>query len=257
MIDFIKKLAHEAGRAALDFRTRLGDIGVEKKSPKDFVSEADKRIEEIICERIKQSFPHHSIFGEESGVWQGNDERWIIDPIDGTTSFIRGHAYFSISIAYEKAGVVQVGAVYAPALDEFFTAQKGQGAELNGAAISCSSTSVLGESLLATGFACLRSGRERHNMPYLNALLPRILDMRRMGSAALDLSYVACGRLDGFWELNLNDYDIAAGKLILEEAGGRVSDFNDHPMQDCSEILASNTIIHEQLSTIMKTVEQI
>lgn len=256
MLDFLKQCADEAGRTALDFRSHLKDMGVEKKSPKDFVSEADKRIEKIICERIKQSFPHHSILGEESGHWKGSDERWIIDPIDGTTSFVRGHAYFSISIAYEKAGEVEAGVVYAPALDELFVAQKNQGAKLNGQLISCSSTSTLGESLLATGFACLRSDCERHNLPYVNTLMPRILDMRRMGSAALDLCYVACGRLDGFWELNLNDYDIAAGKLILEQAGGRVSDFNSKPLQNCQEILASNAIIHDELSCVMQTVEQ-
>ncbi len=251
MKDFLEDTIRQAGGLSLEYRKRLSSLQVNRKSAKDLVTEADVAVEEFICERIKQAFPSHSILGEESGKTDGDENCWIIDPIDGTTSFVHHQPFYSVSIALQKADESILGAVYAPVLDELFIAEKGGGAELNGKKITVSDCRELPESVLATGFACLRADHKDNSLPIFNELMPIIRAVRRFGSAAVDLCYVACGRLDGFWEMNLNIYDIAAGKLILEEAGGVCTDFAASPDKLCEEVLAANPAIHSKISQII------
>ncbi|MFA7232285.1 MAG: inositol monophosphatase family protein [Victivallaceae bacterium] len=251
MIEFIKTLALEAGEIALRERKTL-DAGkiFAKDSDKDMVTAVDRQIEDFLISRIHEKFPAHDIFGEETGR-SGNSSRycWALDPIDGTTSYIHDQPYYSVSIGFQENGITTHGAVYAPRLGELFTAQKGVGAWLNGEKIAVSPRNRLSESLLGTGFACIRANLMENNLKYFVRMMPLIRGIRRCGSAAIDLSYVACGRLEGFWELNLNLYDIAAGALILEEAGGKITDLTggaDYPEKG---LVSSNRLIHDELLT--------
>jgi myo-inositol-1(or 4)-monophosphatase len=256
--DFLSKIILEAGKLSLTYRDRLDNITFEHKSEKDIVTEADKAVELFIIKSIHEVFPDHSILGEETGVHLGSsDYRWIIDPIDGTISFLYGQPFYSISIALEKNGILQQGAVFAPVMNELFQAKRGEGATLNGKSIATSTRPTLSKSVLATGFACVRAGAKRNNLPYLGLLLPKILGVRRFGSAAMDMCYVACGRFDGFWELNLNIYDIAAGQLILQEAGGVVTDFKGNPIkEDCKEIVSVNAFIGDELRAVFAIIDK-
>lgn len=256
MKDFLREIISRAGEMSLEYRGRLKTLEVSRKSRNDLVSEADVAIEKFIVEQIRQAYPRHAIDGEESGVAQGGEYRWIIDPIDGTTSFVHGQPYYSISIAVEKAGQYVLAAVNAPAMGELYEARAGDGATLNGSPIRVSATADLADSVMATGFACVRFDQVHNNLPYFNGLVPRLRDVRRYGSAALDLCYTACGRLEGFWELHLKIYDVAAGFLILSEAGGRWSDFSGRREGVCEEVLATNGLIHEQVMALFALVRQ-
>lgn len=257
MREFLEDLIKEAGVYSLEFRQRLKGLKVVAKSKKDLVSEADQKIEALICSRISEAFPEHGILGEETGESMGTcSKRWIIDPIDGTASFVHGQPFYSISIAYEEEGEVLLGAVYAPVFDECFIAEKGKGAYLNGEKLTVSAEGELVQSIMATGFACLRSELEENNLPYFNALMPKMRDVRRYGSAALDCAYVAAGRLEGFWELNLNLYDVAAGLLLVQEAGGRVSDYDGKKLLSFEHSLVTNGLIHDQVLEIFAQLRQ-
>lgn len=241
---------------SLDYRSRLKTLEVSHKSRNDLVSEADVAIEKFLVEQIRQAYPGHAIRGEESGDVAGSEYCWIIDPIDGTTSFVHGQPYYSVSIAVEKAGAYALAAVNAPAMGELYEAQAGGGARLNDEPIHVSATAELSDSVMATGFACIRFDQTRNNLAYFNALVPRLRDVRRYGSAALDLCYTACGRMEGFWELHLKIFDVAAGFLILSEAGGRWGDFAGTPRGVCEEVLATNGLIHEQVMHLFASVTQ-
>ncbi|MBN1127185.1 MAG: inositol monophosphatase [Sedimentisphaerales bacterium] len=251
MEQFLKEIILEAGQMTLDFRVRLGELNVKHKMDKDLVSEADVAVENFLVGLIQKRYPDHAIFGEESGQHTGGEYRWIIDPIDGTTSFVHGQPYYSISIALEQAGKTILAAVNAPALGELFTARLGYGAYLNGSPIHVSSRTQLSDSVMATGFACIRGHSSFTNLPIFNQLVPILRDVRRYGSAAVDLCYTACGRMEGFWELNLKIYDVAAGALILHEAGGRFSDFSGGTGQLSHEVLGTNGHIHEQVMDVI------
>lgn len=251
-----KKLLNDmilaAGEIAMNYRKTLADIQVEsKESVKDIVTEADQSIERYLREQIAIYYPDHAITGEEEGVTGDSDYRWIIDPIDGTVSFLHGQHFFSISIALAYKEELILGAVYAPALNELFWAEKGKGATLNGKPISVSSESVLERSVVSTGFACLRSNITPNNLPLFGEIATKVRGVRRFGSAAMDLCLVACGRIEAYWEKYINIYDVAAGMLIVQEAGGRVSDYSDCVDALPGEILASNGQIHSELVTIM------
>jgi myo-inositol-1(or 4)-monophosphatase len=210
-------------------------------------------VEHYLIEQIKQRYPDHAIVGEETGTHQGSEYRWIIDPIDGTGSFVHDLPYYSTSIALEHAGELVLAAVYAPVLGELFMAEKGRGATLNDKPIRVSDCDTLSEAaMLGTGFACLRNDLEHNNLPYFAAIAPKIRGIRRLGTCAIDLSYVACGRFDAFWELGLKIYDISAGMLILTEAGGTVTDFSGTSTDNLpGEILATNGTLHKELSKIL------
>lgn len=247
MYTFLKDLITEAGGLSLEYRRKLAGITINRKSAKDFVTEADVAVEQFLVARIQQQYPDHAIFGEEGGAHAGGDWRWVIDPIDGTGSFMHGQPFYSISIGLEYRGDLRLGAVNHPAMGELFMAEKGNGATCNGRPIRVSSCDAMVDAMLATGFACIRGNLERNSLPYVNRLLPVIRDIRRTGSAAMDMCYVACGRYDGYWELNLKPYDIAAGTLIVREAGGIVSDFAGGTSGLPGEIIAATPTLYSLL----------
>jgi myo-inositol-1(or 4)-monophosphatase len=251
MKDFLHDIILRAGQMTLEFRHKVGGLAVDRKSKRDLVTEADRAVEEYLVGQILRKYPSHGIFGEETGRRGGDDFCWVIDPIDGTTSYIHGQPFYSVSIGVQQNGRTIVAAVYAPALGEIFEAAAGKGATLNGEPIRVSKESCLEDSLLATGFACMRDNHAYNNLPFMQQILPQIRDIRRTGSAAVDLSYVACGRLEGFWELNLKPYDIAAGELIVAEAGGRVTDFAGGAAGLPGEIIATNGHIHDAMIAIL------
>lgn len=256
MLNFIVDLAREAGDICMEESSSLRTVKVEQKGVRDLVTEVDKKVERFLRDRILKKFPHHGFIGEEDGS-SGNTEQncWVIDPIDGTTSFIQGLPGFAVSIAYRENGVTVAGVVFAPVLDQLFSAARGEGAFLNGIPVTVSSRKKLSDSVLATGFACLRKPEGRNNIGYFNEILPRIMDFRRMGAAAIDLAYVACGKLDGYWELNLNDYDIAAGVLLVEEAGGQVCDFSGATDIPANGIVATNGYLTAELLAMIAKVD--
>lgn len=228
LVNIAIQAARTAGNTIIRAMDRLDTLEITEKKPNDYVTEIDRKVEQEIIYIIRKAHPDHSILGEESGKTEGNnDYTWIIDPIDGTRNFIHGFPQFCVSIAVSHKNKIEHGVIYDPLRQELFTASKGKGAELNDRRIRVSKRKSLEECLFGTGFAH-RHSKER-KLAYLNVLseiIPISGDVRRAGAAALDLAYVACGRLDGFWEMGLKPWDIAAGILLIKEAGGIVSDVN-------------------------------
>ena len=253
MLEFIKNIAEEAGNRLLAFSGNFDTGELQFKSARDLVTVYDKQTEEFIVGEILKRYPDHAIFAEESGKSENSGEYcWIIDPIDGTTSFVHQQPFYSISIALQKAGETVLGLVYAPKMGEMFWAEKGRGAFMNDSPVKVSSSDKLINSVLATGFACLRAGMKENNLAAFCRIAPEIRGIRRYGSAALDLAYTACGKLDGFWELNLKPYDVAAGIIILQEAGGQVTDFKGEANFPEQGIVATNKFIHNELLSLIK-----
>lgn len=221
----------------------------------DLVTEADVASEEAILAVLEQWYPGSDVLAEESCADYTeipSDPIWIVDPLDGTTNFAHSFPYFCVSIAYSVDGVSQVAVVYCPIQDELFCAWRGGGAWLNGRRINVSKRDSLIESLVATGFPYDIHDNLALVMAQLNRVLPAVRDVRRAGAAALDLAYVACGRLDGFWEINLKPWDTAAGQLLVEEAGGCVTDFKNRSWSPyLPEVLASNGYIHSLISQLL------
>jgi len=226
-----------------------GTRSIEYKGAVDIVTEMDRASEALIIREITAAFPDHGILTEERAEMPGAGQvRWIIDPLDGTTNYAHGFPVFCVSIAIEVSGAVEYGCVYNPMLDELFTAYRGGGAFLNGAPIRVSASAVLDSSLLATGFPYDIRTSKKTNLEHFAAFTRRAQAIRRAGSAALDLSYVACGRFDGFWEMKLKAWDVAAAGLVVCEAGGRITDFTGAPFSiHGSECLASNALIHDEM----------
>lgn len=224
-------------------------VEVEYKGEVDLVTEMDKRAEDGIIDDIKAAFPDHGILTEESAERKSDSRyRWIIDPLDGTTNYAHGFPIFCVSIALEDDGEVVLGVVFVPVLGELFTAEKGKGAFINGKPIKVSSTRELDKSLLATGFPYDIRNTEKNNLDNFRNFSLKAQAIRRAGSAAIDLSYVACGRFDGFWEMKLNPWDVAAASLIVSEAGGRLTDFSGGEFSIFgSECLATNGLVHGQM----------
>lgn len=220
----------------------------------DLLTQTDKKVEEMIIRTIKKNFPAHSVLAEESGrAEKKSDYTWIIDPIDGTTNFYHSFPHVCTSIAVEKEGTIIAGGIYDPQRDELFFAEKGKGARLNGKKISVSDAPSLGQSLLVTGFPYDRRKRADHYLSFFKSFMMKTHGIRRLGSAALDYCYVACGRFDGYWEFKLKPWDVAAGSLILTEAGGSISDFHGKPFSIYeSETLASNGKIHREMLRAIK-----
>lgn len=244
---------YESGDVLLRYFGKVKNVEF-KSTEFDIVTEADKESEKCIVNVIRSNFPLHQILAEEkvSDTTTGSEFKWIIDPLDGTTNFFHGVPIFSVSIAVEQQGKVIMGAVYHPTARELFFAERGEGAWLNDKPISVSQISEINKSLLVTGFPYDRSEIDRL-IPYVREILIRAHGLLRLGSAAIDLCYVACGRLEGFWEFFLNPWDTAAGYLIVEEAGGKVTDFAGNPYSPyCKQILATNGRIHNELLSILK-----
>jgi myo-inositol-1(or 4)-monophosphatase len=237
--------ACRAGRALHDHYNRPHEISY--KGIIDLVTEMDRESERMVTEFLRQSFPEYGILGEEgSKSTTPYSCRWIIDPLDGTTNYTYGYPLFGVSIALEKQGEITLGVVYNPLLDELFTAEKGGGACLNGKSIHVTDTSDLGKSLLASGFPYDVWSSSRNNCKEWEALIKKTISIRCDGSAALDLCHTACGRLDGYWELDLEAWDMAAGALIVQEAGGRVTQADGTPFNHMQRsVLASNGYLHQ------------
>ena len=237
--------AMQAGRIIM---SNLGKkVTVDEKQRHDFVTRVDKEAESAIIAIIQRAFPGHEILAEESGLQKQQTEfRWIIDPLDGTTNFIHGFPLFCVSIALEIQGIISVGVVYEPVRKELFEAVSGQGAYLNGKPVRVSACSDPSRALLATGFPYRDFRLVDNYMDLFKYFMSHSAGVRRPGSAAMDLCYLACGRLDGFWELFLNPWDVAAGVLIIKEAGGQLSDFsggNNYVYH--GNIIGSNGNIHD------------
>ncbi len=249
--------ASRAARAAGTLlREKLGtDISVRSKDVRsNLVTEADTQSEALIRRMIAKEFPADALLGEETGA-SGNSElaRWIVDPLDGTTNYSHGYRCFCVSIAFELAGVVELGVVFDPMADEEYCARRGHGASCNGAAIRVSVQDDLRDALLVTGFPAHKVDDPVGNLRPFADFMAKAQAIRRDGSAALDLCYVAAGRLDGFWEPGLHAWDIAAGALIVGESGGRVTDYSGRPAQlDAGEIVASNGKVHEAMLAVLR-----
>jgi myo-inositol-1(or 4)-monophosphatase len=246
LLPAMAEIAREAGALLMGYFHQ--HVRVEYKGDADLVTIADRNSEILIRERIKKNWPTHDVLGEEQGlVDTGSDYRWYVDPLDGTTNFAHGFPIFCVSMALEHRGKRIAGVVYDPTRDELFAAEQGSGAYMNQQRIQVSKTSTLAECLVATGFP----SHKRHKNPniyFYHQITLRTHGVRRAGSAALDLCCVASGRFDGFWEFNLNPWDTAAGVLIVEEAGGKVTDFRGGPFQlNSRETLASNGQVHGAL----------
>jgi myo-inositol-1(or 4)-monophosphatase len=248
----MQTIAREAGALLM---SHFGKVAVEYKGDVDVITEADRQAETLIVSRIRANWPDHDITGEEGTSTQtGSDYRWYIDPLDGTTNFAHGYPVFCVSMALERKGERIAGVVYDPTRDELFAAEQGSGAQLNGRKLRVSKTATLAESLIATGFP----SQKRHKNPnifFYHQITLRTHGIRRAGSAALDLSYVACGRYDGYWEFNLNAWDTAAGVFLVQEAGGTVTGFYDKPFELSSrEVIASNGVLHPELSGELQSI---
>jgi myo-inositol-1(or 4)-monophosphatase len=253
MLNFAMQTAREAGQILLDKFGRK--INISKKGETNLVTEADLASEKYIIERIRSYYPKHSILAEESGaaIVEGTSTwKWIVDPLDGTTNFAHGYPCFCVTLALEHEGKIVVGATFDPTRDEMFSAEKGNGASLNNKQIRVSDTEKLDQALLVTGFPYDVSERDNFARHFTDLIL-KSRGIRRDGSAAIDMAYVACGRFDGFWEEGLNPWDVAAGVLFVEEAGGRVSYYDNSPFSIYqAPICATNGLIHTEMTDVLR-----
>ncbi|HEY0796525.1 MAG TPA: inositol monophosphatase family protein [Acidisarcina sp.] len=254
------QIAVEAGALVRDFYNSA--VATEYKGEVDLVTEADRASERLIVERLHKHFPGHGIYGEEGTRDRiDNEYRWYIDPLDGTTNFAHRYPVFCVSmglehrppsLAADQDGTIIAGVIYDPTREELFVAEKGSGAYLNGRRIRVSTTDDLGEGLLATGFPS-RKRHENPNIHFYQQITLRSHGVRRAGSAALDLAYVACGRFDGYWEFNLNPWDTSAGALLVEEAGGLITRFDGSSFElNSRELLATNALLHPVLKSLFE-----
>ena len=256
MLNFAIRVAKDAGRL---LRDRVGTrIDIDHKGSINIVTDVDLASERLIREAISTYYPRHEILAEEGGLSESSSEyRWIVDPLDGTTNYAHGYPMFCVSIALECKGEVVLGVVYDPMRDELFAAEQGGGAALNNRPIHVSKTSELMQGLLSTGFPYDIKTSKLTNLDHWANFAMNAQALRRDGAAALDLCYVACGRFDGFWELNLSPWDTAAGALIVAEAGGRVTNFTGGSFSNYKpEIVASNGLIHDRMLEVLKLADE-
>jgi myo-inositol-1(or 4)-monophosphatase len=252
----LERLARQAGEIL-----RLGygrEHQVQYKDVIDLVTEVDHQSEKLVLGEIQRQFPQHQIISEEAGLLPGRQaDQWFVDPLDGTVNYAHGIPFFSVSIAYAREGVVSLGVVYEPMRDELFSAERGRGARCNGRLLKVSTVTDLQRSLLVTGFPYNTWSSERNNLGNFSRFARLTQGVRRLGSAALDLCYVAAGRFDGYWELVLNPWDLAAGGLIAAEAGALVTTLEGRPdyMQPPCSLLAAPPELHASMLTILNQEE--
>lgn len=246
MLNTAVRAARSAGELILRSSDNIGQLRIDQKGKNDFASEVDRAAEREIITIIKTAYPDHAILAEESGVHEGNDYVWVIDPLDGTTNFLHGFPQYAVSIALKHKGRLEVGVVYDPLRDELFSAERGGGAMLNSRRLRVTQQTSLKGALLGTGFPFKTDLHLDAYMGMFRALTTECAGLRRAGAAALDLAYVAAGRLDGFWEIGIMEWDMAAGILLIKEAGGVVTDFsfNDKYMQS-GNVIAGSPKMHQ------------
>ena len=258
LVDVAEGIAREAGALLRDFYER--GVRTEYKGDVDLVTEADRASEQLVTERLRAAFPEHGVYGEEgTRSALGSEFRWYVDPLDGTTNFAHGFPVFCVVLGCERRpkglaadadGEVVAGVIYDPLRDDMFSAVRGKGARLNGETIHVSRVKTLQESLVATGFPS-KKRHESPNVHFYQEFTLRSHGVRRAGSAALDLAYVAAGRLEGFWEFNLNPWDTSAGYLLVEEAGGKITQFDGSKFRlDSREVFATNGLIHDEMQAL-------
>ena len=246
------RAARSAGNVIIRNLGKLDTLAIHTKDRNDFVTEVDRQAEQEIIYTLRKAFPDHGILAEESGLREGDENQWIIDPLDGTTNFLHGFPQFAVSIAMRHKGRMEHGVIYDPLRQELFTASRGAGAMLNDRRIRVTKRKTLEGSLLGTGFPFKSQHHLETYLDMFRALFPQTAGIRRAGSAALDLAYVASGRLDGFWEIGLNIWDMAAGVLLIQEAGGLSSDFSGgHNHLESGNIVAGNPKLFAE---ILKTI---
>ncbi|WJW74530.1 inositol-1-monophosphatase [Thiohalobacter sp. IOR34] len=241
MLNIAARAARAAGDVIVRHVDRLDELTVTSKDRNDYVSEVDRQAEEVVIRILRKAYPSHGILAEESGSQPGDEYQWIIDPLDGTTNFLHGFPQFSVSIALRHKGRLEQGVIYDPLRQELFTATRGAGAQLNNRRLRVAQRKSLEGALLGTGFPYKHHDYLNPYLGMFRDLLMQTSGIRRPGSAALDLAYVAAGRLDGFWEIGLNIWDIAAGVLLIQEAGGIVGDLaGGHDFLDSGNVVAGN-----------------
>lgn len=253
MLNIAIRAARNAGGLIQRHSEKVGQLTIERKSNNDFTSEVDHIAEQEIIQVINYAYPDHAILAEESGKHPGNHYTWVIDPLDGTTNFLHGYPQYSVSIALKNKGKTEVGVVYDPLRDELFTAEKGGGAMLNNRRIRVGKQINLNTALIGTGFPFKYPQHLEAYIDMFRTLTPATAGIRRAGSAALDLAYLAAGRLDGFWEIGLKEWDMAAGILLVQEAGGVVTDFSfNEDYVKSGNIICGNMKMHQ---SIYKAIE--
>jgi myo-inositol-1(or 4)-monophosphatase len=249
--------AYKAGKSLTRDFGEVENLQVSVKGPGDFVSLADKKAEKILHTELSRARPGYSFLMEEEGEIIGDDpqHRWIIDPLDGTTNFLHGIPLFAISIALERQGQLVAGLVFNPVMDELFTAERGNGAFVNDRRLRVAGRRDMHEAVIGTGVPHIGRGDHGKYLKQLAKLMPEVAGIRRLGAAALDLAYVAAGRMDGFWEEGLFAWDVAAGAIIIREAGGYITDeTGGHDVVNSNRIVAGNEFIHRQLQETLKGV---
>lgn len=255
-LELVRKTAEKAAHAAGEIlKEKLGKLShLDYKSAFNIVTEADKASEDEVIRIIREQFPDHQILGEESGAHKSDSKkRWLIDPLDGTTNYAHSYPFFCVSIGFEDDGEMKYGIVFNPVSNEIFHAEQGKGAFLGEKRLHCSKVSKLAESLLATGFPPDTKNAKHSNISEFHKLTDLCHGVRRDGSAALDLCYVASGRLEGFWEFKLSPWDLAAGTLIVREAGGKVTDPTGGAFDiNSGHVLSTNSLIHDELAKALK-----
>lgn len=253
IINIASKAAIQAGRTIRRAFDNIDKVEIQSKGQNNFVTEIDKKSEREICHVLQKSYPDYGIIAEESGQYGPQDNVWIIDPLDGTTNFIHNLPHFSVSIALKQNDIIEHGVIYDPMRDELFTASRGQGAQLNGRRIRVSKRPSLEGALVGTGLMFGRDYNIATLLKLAKTFYPQVAGYRRAGSATLDLAYVAAGRLDAFWESSLQPWDVAAGSLIVREAGGLVTDLNgEDNFLNSGDILVANPKLFQQVLSILQ-----
>lgn len=253
MLNVAIDATRQAAKLIVRYLDQLDSVNITYKDRNDVVTEVDRLSEQTIVTYLRKAYPNHSILAEEGGYSDGDEFCWIIDPLDGTTNFIHGFPQFATSIALKHKNELQVAVVYDPVRQEMFTAARGQGAQLNSRRIRVSQNIKMQNALIGTGFPFKDMAQLKSYLNLFEQIFPKSGGVRRAGAASLDLAYVAAGRLDGFWESNLHPWDYAGGVLLIQEAGGRVSDFQgEQAYWDNGNIIAGNPKIFEQLLAIIK-----
>jgi myo-inositol-1(or 4)-monophosphatase len=256
LLNIAVQAARAAGRVIQRSLPQADQLQIQRKGASDFVSEVDRGAEAEILRVIRRFHPDHAILAEESGASGTSDWTWVIDPLDGTTNYLHRLPHYAVSIAVMHRGKVEHGVIYAPGTEDLYTASRGRGAQLNNRRLRVSATASLEDALIGTGLPFRDEARIDRYLPTLRAVLAASAGARRAGSAALDLAYVAAGRLDGFWEFDLNTWDIAAGVLLVQEAGGTVTELTGQgEVLETGNVLAGNVKIHHALETLLRTAQ--